>query len=136
MRKVLEPSILTSTKNILGLVEEYEAFDLAIATHINSVFSDLTQLGIGPVNGFQIEDKTAVWADFLGETIDLQYNSVRSYVFLKVKMLFDPPTTSYMISAMERQILELEVRLNIHREEVDWVNPDPPVPVEPYPYWG
>ena len=70
-----------------------------------------------------IEDATPVWTDFIAD--DLQYNSVKSYVFLKVRQLFDPPTTSYLISATEKQIEELEWRLNVHREEDGWVDPDP-----------
>ena len=119
----MEQSILTSTKKILGIAEDYTVFDLDITTHINSAFSTLTQLGVGPAEGFMIEDATAVWTDFIAD--DLQYNSVKSYVFLRVRQLFDPPTTSYLIAATERQIEELEWRLNAHREETGWVDPDP-----------
>ena len=125
----MEQSILNSTKKILGIAADYTAFDEDIITHINTAFSTLAQLGVGPVTGFQIEDDEAEWDEFIVQ--DYQYNSVRSYVFLKVRMLFDPPTTSYTISAMERQIQELEWRLNVHREETGWENPDPPV-VETY----
>lgn len=119
----MEQSILISTKKILGIAEDYTVFDLDIITHINSAFSTLTQLGVGPAVGFMIEDDAAVWADFIED--DLQYNSVKSYVFLRVRQLFDPPSTSYLISAVERQISELEWRLNVHREETGWVDPDP-----------
>jgi hypothetical protein len=121
----METSILTSTKKILGIAADYTVFDLDIITHINTAFSTLTQLGIGPVAGFMIEDESAEWSDFLGD--DLQLNSVKTYVFLKTRMLFDPPQTSYLISAMNAQIEELEWRLNTHREETAWVDPDPPV---------
>lgn len=121
----MEQSILTSTKKILGIAEDYTVFDLDIITHINSAFSILTQLGVGPAAGFMIDDATAVWTEFIVEE-DFQYNSVKSYVFLRVRQLFDPPSTSYLISAVERQISELEWRLNVHREETDWVDPDPP----------
>jgi hypothetical protein len=120
----MEQSILTSTKKILGIAEDYTVFDLDIITHINSAFSTLTQLGVGPSVGFMIEDETAVWTDFIVD--DAQYNSVKSYVFLKVRQLFDPPQTSYLISAVEKQIQELEWRLNVHREETAWVDPNPP----------
>lgn len=123
-------SILTSTKKILGIAEDYTVFDLDITTHINTAFSTLTQLGVGPVGGFMIEDAVAEWDDFI-PTGDPQFNSVRSYVFLKVKQLFDPPTTSYLISAQDQQIKELEWRLNVHREETDWVDPYP-YPEGPY----
>jgi hypothetical protein len=120
---MMEQSILTSTKKILGIAEDYTVFDLDIITHINSAFSTLTQLGVGPAAGFMIVDDTTEWTDFIVD--DLQYNSVKSYVFLRVRQLFDPPTTSYLISAVERQIQELEWRLNVHREETQWVDPDP-----------
>jgi len=123
----MEQSILISTKKILGIAEDYTAFDLDIITHINTAFSTLTQLGVGPATGFMIEDDTAVWDDFISD--DFQYNSVKSYVFLRVRHLFDPPTTSYLIVASEKQISELEWRLNVHREETGWVDPDPdPMP--------
>ena len=120
----MEQSILISTKKILGLSENYVVFDLDIITHINTAFSTLTQLGVGPAAGYMIEDEGPVWTDFIG-TDDIQYNSVKSYVFLKVRQLFDPPQTSYLISAVEKQILELEWRLNTHREETGWTDPDP-----------
>ena len=120
----MEQSILTSTKKILGIAEDYTVFDLDIITHINTAFSTLTQLGVGPSPGFMIEDDTAVWADFMGA--DAQYNAVKSYVFLRVRQLFDPPTTSYLIAAQERQIQELEWRLNVYREETGWDDPNPP----------
>ena len=127
----MEASILTSTKKILGIAEDYTVWDLDIITHINSAFSDLTQLGVGPVAGFMIEDSTAVWTDFLVD--DLQLNSVKTYIYLRVKLLFDPPTTSYAVTAMQEQIEKLEWRLNIHREETEWVDPDPPVIIEEVP---
>jgi hypothetical protein len=120
----MEQSILISTKKILGIAEDYTVFDLDIITHINSAFSTLTQLGVGPATGFMINDSTEVWTDFIQN--DFQYNSVKSYVFLKVRQLFDPPQTSYLISAVEKQIQELEWRLNTHREETGWVDPNPP----------
>lgn len=119
----MEKSILTSTKKILGIAEDYTVFDLDIITHINTAFSTLTQLGVGPAEGFMIEDAEAEWPDFIVD--DYQYNSVKSYVFLKVRQLFDPPQTSYLITATEKQIQELEWRLNVHREDEEWVDPDP-----------
>jgi hypothetical protein len=119
----MENSILISTKKILGIAEDYTAFDLDIITHINTAFSTLTQLGVGPAEGFMIEDNTEVWADFIAD--DSQYNSVKSYVFLRVRQLFDPPTTSYLIEAYNKQIQELEWRLNVHREETGWTDPNP-----------
>lgn len=127
-------SILTSTKKILGIDQDYTVFDLDIITHINTAFSTLTQLGVGPPEGFMIEDAIAEWDDFIVDN-DLQYNSVKSYVFLRVRQLFDPPTTSYLIAATDQQIKELEWRLNVHREETGWVDPNPPIyPDDDAPY--
>jgi hypothetical protein len=120
----MEQSILTSTKKILGLDADYTAFDLDIITHINTAFSTLTQLGVGPAEGFMIEDEREKWDDFIDIDSDNQLNSVKSYVFLRVKQLFDPPQTSYLIDSTERQIEQLEWRLNVHREETAWVNPE------------
>jgi len=120
-------SILNSTKKILGLAEDYTVFDHDVITHINTAFSILTQLGIGPPNGFMIEDDSAEWDAFVD---DDQLNTVKSYVYLKTRQLFDPPQTSYLINAMERQIVELEWRMNVYREETGWVDPDPDIPEE------
>lgn len=124
----MEQSILTSTKKVLGIAADYTAFDLDIITHINAAFSTLTQLGVGPPNGFMIEDADVEWYDYIED--DIQLNTVKSYVFLKVRQLFDPPTTSYLITAMETQIRELEWRLNVNRETTEWVAPDPVVIVD------
>lgn len=128
----MDMSILNSTKKILGIANDYTAFDQDIITHINTAFSTLTQLGVGPADGFMIEDDSAVWAEFID--IDIQLNSVKSYVFLRVRLLFDPPGTSYLINAYQDQIKELEWRLNTHREETAWVDPDPEPVLDPYPY--
>lgn len=117
-------SILTSTKKTLGIEESYTVFDQDILMHINSVLSIVTQLGIGPESGFMINDSTAIWVDFLG--VDSQkLNAVKTYVYLRVRLLFDPPATSYLLTAMHEQMRELEWRLNVEREEVLWVDPDP-----------
>lgn len=120
----MDMSILNSTKKILGIASSYTAFDLDIITHINTAFSTLTQLGVGPAEGFMIEDDQATWADFILD--DVQLNSVKSYVYLRVRLLFDPPATSYLITASQDQVRELEWRLNTHREATEWVDPDPP----------
>lgn len=132
----MEESILTTIKKLLGISEDYTAFDLDVTTHINSVFSTLTQLGIGPVGGFAIEDDVAVWSDFLED--DLLYKQIRSYIFLKVKQLFDPANTSYLITAQEKQSQEMEWRMNVDREDTDWTDPDPVIttPCDPVPNWG
>lgn len=110
----MEESILISTKKILGLDANYVPFDLDIITHINAAFSILNQMGLGPTAGFSIEDETALWSEY--ETSAPKRNLIKTYVFLKVKSLFDPPTTSYLIDATENQIKEYEWRLNIFRE--------------------
>lgn len=119
-------SILTSTKKMLGLTEDDESFDLDIITHINSVFFTLNQLGIGPDAGFMIEDKTTEWAEFT-DMEDPRYNAVKSYVYLRVRLLFDPPQTSFGIEAQRQQVTELEWRLNVLREGEEWTDPNPPV---------
>jgi hypothetical protein len=116
-------SILNSVKKMVGVAAEYTAFDLDILTHINTVFSTLNQVGIGPADGFMIEDADATWDAFLGTNPLL--NSVKSYVYLRVKLLFDPPPTSYGITAMQEQIREFEWRLNVVREETAWTDPNP-----------
>lgn len=118
-------SILTSTKKILGIEESYTAFDEDIMLHINSVFSILNQLGIGPDDGYAIGDSSDTWDDFFGD--DARLNSVKTYVYLRVRLLFDPPTTSYLINSMNEQVKELEWRLNVQREETSWTDPNPVV---------
>ena len=107
----METSILTSIKKMLGVAEDYTEFDEDIITHINSVFLNLTQLGVGPEEGFMIEDNTAVWEDFINDSIQLQ--AVKTYMYLKVKLLFDPPLSSSVTESFTRMIAELEWRLNV-----------------------
>lgn len=119
----MQNSILTSTKNILGLDESYTAFDLDVITHINSAFSTLSQLGVGPVGGITIEDKSTEWGSLSIPTVQL--NMVRTYIYLKVKMLFDPPTTSFLIDAANAQIREQEWRLSALRDEANELEETP-----------
>lgn len=111
----MEDSILNSTKKILGIGADYTAFDLDILTLINSTLSIVEQLGISFEPDFAVEDETASWSDL--ELPQNQLNLIRTYVFLKVRMLFDPPNTGYLIDAMNKQIAEYETRLNLLREE-------------------
>lgn len=108
-------SILTSVKKQLGIVEEYEHFDVDLITHINSVFMTLNQLGVGPKEGFRIEDKLATWNDFIS-TEDLNYEAVKSYIPLKVRLIFDPPDRSAVMEAIKNNISEMEFRLNLAAE--------------------
>lgn len=120
-------SILKSTKKALDLDEDYTAFDGNILMHINSVFSTLHQLGVGPTDPFMIEDATPTWDDF---SPDPRLSAVRSYVYLRVRMLFDPPTTGFLMDALKQQIAEMEWRLNAVREGDVVSTPVSPV-VEP-----
>lgn len=109
-------SILTSVKKLLGIAEEYTHFDSDIIMHINSVFMTLTQLGVGPSAGFYIEDETSEWTEFIPDMTKLQ--AVKTYVYLNVKILFDSSTMgSATLAAYERQIKELEWRMNVIAEE-------------------
>ena len=107
-------SILTSIKKLLGIPEDYEHYDADIIMHINSVFMILNQLGVGPSNGFSITDKTAVWSNFISDNNNLE--AVKSYVYMKVRLLFDPPLSSAVTECMNRMISELEWRLNSEAE--------------------
>lgn len=117
----MEDRILASTKKVLGVPEDYTAFDLDIMTHINAAFSVLTQLGVGPAVGFFIEDEAPVWTDFIDENVTL--NMVKTYIYLKARILFDPPTTSYLIEALNKQIAEYEARISYEREGESWTIP-------------
>jgi hypothetical protein len=107
----MEDSILKSTKKILGIAPDYLVFDLDVITHINAAFSTLTQLGVGSASGFMIEDDEPKWDDFVANNNPM-LNMCKTYVFLKVKSLFDPPSTSYHLDAMQAQLSEYEWRLN------------------------
>lgn len=104
-------SILTSIKKLLGIEEEYEHFDPDIIMHINTVFMILNQLGVGPSEGFSIQDAESVWTDFIPTGSNLE--AVKSYIHLKVKLMFDPPSSSAVMEAINRTIAELEWRLNV-----------------------
>lgn len=114
-------SILNSVKKNLGIAADYDVFDSDILLFINGVFSTLNQLGVGPEDGFYVADDAVEWDDFLGA--DPRLNHVRTYVFLRVKLLFDPPQTSYAQEAVKEQIKEHEWRLNAQREETEWTDP-------------
>lgn len=107
-------SILTSIKKLLGISEDYDNFDADIIIHINSVFSILNQLGVGPTRCFYITDKASLWVDFLEDKTQIE--SVKSYVYLKVRLMFDPPQSSAAIESINKMISELEWRLNVAAE--------------------
>ena len=110
----MEESILTSIKKLLGIPEDYEHFDQDIIIHINSVFMILNQLGVGPTEEFTITDKTAVWSDFISD--NKKFESVKTYVYMKVRLLFDPPLSSAVMDCINKVINELEWRLNVAAE--------------------
>ena len=102
-------SILTSTKKMLGIQEDYEYFDQEIIAAINTALMELTQIGVGPSEGYRIEDEDSIWEDFVPDINRLE--AVKSYVYLKVKLLFDPPNSATLMEATNRQIERLEWRL-------------------------
>lgn len=109
-------SILTSIKGLLGITEECEQFDGQLIIHINTVFRILKRMGVGPSEGFSIEDSEAIWDDFFDDDTDENLEDVKTYVYLKVKMIFDPPTSSALMEAMKENIKELEWTLNFEAD--------------------
>lgn len=105
-------SILTSVKKLLGIDESYDHFNPDLIMHINAVFSILAQIGVGPDNGFSITGKDEMWSDFIEKDFD-RFSLVKSYMHLKVKLLFDPPLSSAAIESINRQISEFEWRLSV-----------------------
>ena len=107
-------NILDSIKKLLGIDEMDLNFDQELIMHINSVFMVLNQLGVGPVEGFKISSNEEVWTDFVGTRLDLE--SIKSYIYLKVRLLFDPPQNSFLVGSIEKQIEEQEWRLQVQVE--------------------
>ena len=106
-------SILNSIKKLLGITEEYTHFDQDIIMHINSVFMILNQIGIGPDKCFTINDKTTKWDEFIQEE---HIEAVKTYMYMKVRLMFDPPSSSVITEAIKKNISELEWRLSIIAE--------------------
>lgn len=104
-------SILTSVKKIIGISEEDESFDTDLIMHINSVLMILNQLGVGPEDGFSITDKSAVWTDVIGDNKFIE--ATKTFVGLKVRLIFDPPTSSAVLDSINKTISELEWRINV-----------------------
>lgn len=107
-------SILTSIKLFLGITEEYEHYDPQIIMHINTAFMLLSQLGVGPIEGFTITDKSSVWSEYIQVEDNLE--AVKSYIGYKVRLMFDPPSSSAITESINRVISELEWRLNVEAE--------------------
>ena len=114
-------SILLSTKKLLGLPEDYDPFDTDVIIAINSAFSTLQQLKVGPESGFEISNKDALWNEFTNGEKGL--NPVKTYIYLRAKLLFDPPETSYAREALKKQADEIEWRLNVYAEGKLRTNP-------------
>lgn len=110
----MEESILISIKKLLGITADYTNFDTDIIIHINSAFMILNQLGLGPKEGFSIENDKNIWSEFV-QDMD-KFSAVKTYIYLKVKMVFDPPLGSAVMESMKQLINELEWRLNIQTE--------------------
>ena len=119
----MEQSILISTKKVLQIGPDDESFDLDIMTHINSAFSTLHQVGIGPYDGFFIEDDEAGWDDFVDP--GPMQNLIKTFVLLHSRLHFDPPATTFHLNAAKEQLQEVTWRLSVMREETDWVDPAP-----------
>lgn len=108
-------SILESMKRMIGISDDDDSFDTDLIIDINSIFTILNQLGAGPPNGFEIIDSREVWTDFMPDISKI--NLIKSYVYLKLKLMFDPPASSSVMDAMNRQISEFEWRISISCEE-------------------
>ena len=110
-------SILRSVKKMLGVADGDNFFDEELIMYINSAFAVLTQLGVGPAEGFSIQDESSVWTDFVSDMTIVELT--KSYMKLKVRLLFDPPTSSSVMDSINRMISEYEWRLNVqaYREE-------------------
>ena len=109
----MEDSILLTIKKLLGVGDDDDSFDVDLITHINSVFGVLWQLGVGPYEGYEITDATNVWSEFLPDRKYL--NTVKTYISLKVKKIFDPPQSSSVMEALTNVINEYECQCRHHR---------------------
>lgn len=112
-------SILNSVKKNIGLDETYKEFDPDIIMHINTVFDILGQLGVGPEEGFQIEDDSSVWKDFLPDRKTKRFNLVKTYMYAKVRLMFDPPQTSSLLNALTETVKELESRISYEADPIN-----------------
>ena len=110
----MEENILDSIKKLLGIPEDYTAFDQDIMIHINSVFMILSELGVGPSNGYSLKDGTEKWGDFISDDENLE--GIKTYVYMKVKTIFDPPLNSAVLASMKELISEFEWRINNEAE--------------------
>lgn len=113
----MDDSILISIKKLLGIAEDDTNFDTDVIMHINTVFGILQQLGVGPASGFSITDESATWSDYM-EPDDERMNQAKTYMYLRVRLLFDPPQNSFTIDAIKENMRELEWRITVARDEI------------------
>lgn len=113
-KEPIEGSILHDIKKMLGPSYDDDSFDTDIIIHINSTFTTLRQLGVGPAKGYRISDEDNLWSEFVKD--EEMLDSVKTYIYLKVKLIFDPPLNGTLYEAFERQVKELEWRLNVSVE--------------------
>ena len=111
----MNDSIVVTIKKMLGLDDEYTPFDVDVIIHINAALMTLAQMGVGPKEGYEVSDYDQTWSEFLGENYN-KLGAVKTYVYLQVKMLFDPPTNSFVMDAMKKQSEEILFRLNVQAE--------------------
>lgn len=111
----MEPSIFYTVKRMLGVANENKAFDEQILVAINSALMVANQIGVGPETGFRVEGITETWDDFLGEHKDV--DGVQAFIYLRCRLMFDPPSNSFLVNAIENQIKELEWRVMEQVEE-------------------
>lgn len=121
-------SILLTIKKMLAIESDFDGFDTDIIVAINTAFMSLNQLGIGPEDGYSINDTEKKWSDYFGAKINLE--GVKTYIYLKTRLIFDPPSNSFLVDAIARQIEELEHRL-IDQMEFFVTDPLPLPPPEP-----
>lgn len=107
----MEESILKTIKQLIGCPDDFEQFDLDLAIHINSAFAALTQLGVGPKEGYRITSPDNVWSEFEEDT--QKSSLIKDYVYIKTRLLFDPPTSSALMDSLKEQLKEMEWRLYI-----------------------
>lgn len=123
----MEQSILKTVKAAVNVALDDPSFDLAIIGHINTEFSTLADLGVGPPEGFVIEDDVGVWGDYLDpDDNKIMLSQIKTAVILRTRILFDPPAQIFLLQALKDQLLETEWRINVNRETVEWVDPAPP----------
>jgi hypothetical protein len=124
----MEQSILKSVKQAVGVSPDDSSFDIDLIMHINAEFSILNDLGVGAPGGFTIDDDSVEWLTYFPIDADpiklnVMLSKVKSAVILRTRLLFDPPTQGFMLTAMQEQLKEMEWRLNANREDMDWVDP-------------